>query len=792
MTSRQAADDNSALRRECTPGLREGPRDAPLEPRSLHRISPGIAAFVCLALLFSGTIALTSAFDPGVDPASIAAIGAVGVMLAAGVAGIFAHRAQAALTRACDQIDRLEILLGALIDNIPMGVGMFNRRQQLILHNVKFRTLYRLDREHCRAGSSFRSILQARLQAGQLEVDPEAYLAQQLGGTTAEFGQKTTTRLRDGGIVELTQRPLDGGGWLSIHADITAQKELEAALTRGAAALQASNFRFNAALQNMSQGLCLFDAAGKVVVVNDRYREIYGLPEGLIRPGTLLREILEYRRALGNFDGPDIPVYLAEYVQKPNETQSLIGGRFVLITRRHLSEGGMLTTHEDITERRHNEARIAFMAHHDSLTGLLNRAAFVEKLADAAAGCRRFDESFNVLALDLDGFKQVNDTYGHNAGDELLIQVALRLKTSLLDGDRLARLGGDEFAIIQIASVAPRDAALALASQIVACICEPFSIDGNNVFIGTSIGIALAPGHSADPDDLLKMADLALYSVKARGRNGYAFFDPAMGRAAVERHEMESDLRTAIERGEFELLYQPIVETKTLSLCSAEALIRWNHPRHGSYQPDRFIPLAEETGLIAKIGEWVILTACMEAARWPDSVKVAVNISPVQLRDPFLVDIVMCALVTSGLNPERLELEITETALIENGPECLTVLHRFRRLGVSIALDDFGTGYSSLSYLAMFPFDKIKIDKSFTQNMESRPECSAIISAVLAMANSLNIATTAEGVETEQQLRLLRLLGVSSIQGYLIGRPGQASSIVVDPSASLKVIDDVA
>jgi len=437
---------------------------------------------------------------------------------------------------------------------------------------------------------------------------------------------------------------------------------------------------------------------------------------------------------------------------------------------------------EDVTERKKAEQRIAFLAHHDALTGLANRVALVQKIDEAAARQRRRNEPFTVLLLDLDRFKQVNDTLGHPAGDTLLIEVATRLNLLLRETDVLARLGGDEFAIIQSGETEQRDAARGLAERIIGALAKPFAIDGADINIGTSIGIALAPEHGAGSDSLLKMADLALYRAKSAGRNGYCFFALEMSEIASARQEIEADLRRAIQQDEFDLYYQPIIEAKTRRICSVEALVRWRHPSKGLISPDLFIPLAEETGLITQIGDWVLRRACSEAVKWPSDVKVAVNLSLVQFRKTNLPDVVARVLVDSGLRPERLELEITESALIESAAECLPALRQFKALGITIVLDDFGTGYSSLSQLAMFPFDRIKIDKSFTQNMTKRSECAAIISATLTLAQSLDIQTTAEGVETVDQYRLLRLAGVTSLQGYLFQRPGPASQLEFDRS----------
>jgi len=463
-----------------------------------------------------------------------------------------------------------------------------------------------------------------------------------------------------------------------------------------------------------------------------------------------------------------------------------------MVSRHRMADGCWVTTHEDITERWRHEARVSFMAHHDALTGLANRAALIEKIEDACARYRRWGQVFAVLILDLDRFKQVNDTFGHPAGDELLKQVAERIKGTLQETDILARLGGDEFAIVQLNDGDPGDAAASLAADVIRLVGEPFSVDGNVVSIGTSIGITLAPEHGIHADDLLKMADLALYHAKSLGRNRYAVFEPALGQAAFEKHVLENELRQALLRNEFEIHFQPIVDSKTLKMSSAEALIRWHHPKRGLIPPDQFIPLAEETGTILQIGDWVLQAACREASKWPPWIKLAVNISPVQLRGAGLLDYLMCVLVESGLPPERLEIELTETALIEYGTECLALLKKVRNLGITLALDDFGTGYSSLSQLTLFPFDKIKIDKSFIKSMTDRADCAAIISAVLALAHSLDIQTTAEGVESVEQLRILRLAGVSNVQGFLIQPACVSSELRFDAPLGPGVIDNAA
>ncbi len=545
--------------------------------------------------------------------------------------------------------------------------------------------------------------------------------------------------------------------------------------------------RLNAAIENMSHGLLMFDAQERLVVFNNRFLQMHGLSADKVKPGCSLMQLLQHRCSTGLL-AEEPERYRAEILEQlaAGRTVSHVmktpDGREIAVVNRPMPDGGWVTTHEDITERRQSETRIAHMAHHDALTGLANRAALMERVEDACDRCRRSGEEFNVLMLDLDWFKQVNDTFGHPAGDELLSQVGVRLKAALRNNDILARLGGDEFAIIQVNDINQSDAAETLAGRIIELIAEPFSVGGNVVNIGASIGIALAPEHGFYGDDLLKRADLALYHAKSLGRNRYATFEPVLGQAVVEKHVLENELRRALTHSEFELHFQPIVDTKTLKMCSAEALIRWRHPEKGLIAPDQFIPFAEESGLILKIGEWVLQTACNEAVKWPPSMKVAVNLSAVQLRSAALLDQIMCVLAETGLPPERLELEVTETALIEYGTEAPVFLKKLKNLGITVALDDFGTGYSSLSQLTMFPFDKIKIDKSFTKNMTNRADCAAIISAVLALAQSLDIHTTAEGVEKEEQLRILALAGVTTIQGFLIHRPCPASELNFETS----------
>ncbi len=426
-------------------------------------------------------------------------------------------------------------------------------------------------------------------------------------------------------------------------------------------------------------------------------------------------------------------------------------------------------------QRESAEQHIRYAAHHDALTKLPNRALFREKLEGALAHARP-GEHLALLYLDLDGFKTVNDTLGHPVGDALLQAVAGRLKARTRNVDIVARLGGDEFAVVRAPIESPAEAA-DFAERIIALLDEPFAVDDHQIVIGTSVGIAFSPQDGTDPDQLLKNADLALYRAKQDGRGVYRMFQQDMDAQMQARRVLEIDLRTALGGSQLELFYQPLIGLRVQAVVGFEALLRWRHPSKGLVPPDLFIPLAEEIGAIVPIGEWALLTACTAAAGWPDDLKVAVNLSPVQFKSNNLVAAVRAALSCSGLSPSRLELEITETVMLKDTATTLATLHELHALGVSIAMDDFGTGYSSLGYLHRFPFDRIKIDQSFVRELGRQRDCDAIVRAVTALSRALGMETTAEGVETVEQLRALAQAGCSVVQGYLFSRPVPEAAI---------------
>jgi diguanylate cyclase (GGDEF)-like protein/PAS domain S-box-containing protein len=455
-----------------------------------------------------------------------------------------------------------------------------------------------------------------------------------------------------------------------------------------------------------------------------------------------------------------------------SEIQVLTFGRRVAFDDRD----GYLVAVVDITERRQAEARIAYMAHHDGLTDLPNRELFQERLKLALAGSRPGNGRIAVLCVDLDLFKNVNDSFGHPMGDRLLRLVADRLRSHIVGNNLVARLGGDEFAIILTNVVSPNEAS-DYAARLIKTLSDGYQIDGIEVVIGASIGIALSPGDGETSEELMRNADMALYRAKSDGGGVHRFFEREMDRQAQKRRDMEVDLRRAFANGEFELYYQPLVDIAADRISGFESLLRWRHPQRGMISPADFIPVAEDIGLIVALGEWVLREACTEAAKWPADIKVAVNLSPVQFRSRNLVQVVISALAHSGLSPRRLELEITESLFLAETEVNLAILHQLRELGVSISMDDFGTGYSSLSYLRSFPFDKIKIDRSFVKDLAQRSDCVAIVRAISGLGRSLNITTTAEGVETVDQLDWLRAEGCNEVQGFLFSAAKPAAEV---------------
>ena len=667
------------------------------------------------------------------------------------------------------------------INNLSLGILIFDAKREVVFCNKRYMEIYGLSADQVKPGTPVSQLIQHRLKLGlKIRSTPEEFIRERVG--SAVVADTTIQEFTDGRIISYTLYPMADGGGMATHEDITAREEMSARLKaqyelgkQQEERLRVRNFQFDTAINNMSQGLCLFDADHRLNICNDRYAEMYDLPLDRVGPGTHLTEIIDLRFEAGSIPEMSRDEYLhwrtnvANSAEPSDSIVDMKNGRTIKIRHRPLPDLGWVATHEDITEQRQAEIKIAHMAHHDALTDLANRVLLNERLENALAAFRG-GEMLAVHHLDLDQFKAVNDTFGHPVGDKLLKIVAERLRGLVRATDTIARMGGDEFVVLQAPIADPTEAS-ALAQSIIELMSMPYDLDGHQAVVGASVGIAVSPGDGSSCDSLLRNADLALYRAKADGRGTFRFFEPVMDLQMQTRRTMEQDLRKALPAGQFELYYQPVVNVASNEIRGFEALIRWNHPERGMIAPATFIPLAEEIGFIVPMGEWVIRQACVAAAKWPEDIHVAVNISAVQFRSPDLMKVIVSALAASGLHPARLELEITETALLHSKEATLAVLHQLRALGVRIAMDDFGTGYSSLTYLQCFPFDKIKIDRSFVKDVTENKGSLNIVRAVAALANGMGMTTTAEGVETQDQLDRIAAEGCTEMQGFLFSRP---------------------
>ena len=683
-----------------------------------------------------------------------------------------------------------KLRFGAALANMPDGLSMYDAEGRLVVCNDRYREMYNAPAEAYQPGMRFADIV-ARRDApdGFSRIpDSEEFIASVLGETNSESDFTEVFRMGDGRVVCIRQSAMADGGFIRTHQDITRQverfetlKRAEREAARQNRVLKQQNIRFDAAINNMTQGLCMFDKHERLVVCNEPYARLYHLPPELMLPGTTLGQILQHRFShgmvprTGNEDYITSRKRLAEEGIEAKDEIEFEDGRTIFIHHRPMRGGGWVATHEDVTEQRRIEARVRHLARHDALTELPNRS-YLREATDKIGARMRRGENAAVLCLDLDHFKAVNDTLGHAVGDKVLVAAAERIRQCARETDLVVRLGGDEFAMIIQPIDDARTAAL-VAARIVRSLARPMEIDGNKIQIGTSVGIALSPTDGEEMEVLLKNADTALYRAKSEGRGNHHFFERGMDDVLQRRRMLEQGLKVALAHGEFRLMYQPLIDLATNRICCFEALLRWDHPQHGTISPADFIPVAEETGLISAIGEWVLREACATAANWPEEIRIAVNLSPAQFKQRGLVETVVAAMEEAGLAPRRLELEVTESLLLDDTEHTLHTLHRLRGLGVRISMDDFGTGYSSLSYLRSFPFDKIKIDRTFVAGLQPGDESMAIIKAIVGLGHSLGMSTTAEGIETEAQLAAVREQGCNEVQGFLFSPPLPASAV---------------
>ena len=533
-------------------------------------------------------------------------------------------------------------------------------------------------------------------------------------------------------------------------------------------------------LENMSQGIMLVTKDLQIPIINGRCGELLGLPPDVVARPPRFDQLAAFQNQMGELCDPPVEAGAAAPADAKSPTgkftireRTMSNGTVIEVRSAHLPDGSFVQTFTDITKRCEAEARVARLASEDPLTGLPNRRVFritLDQMSRAGRPDVGPPPEFAVLFLDLDRFKVVNDTLGHRVGDLLLQEVAKRLKAALQPGDMLARLGGDEFAVV-VGSFESRQAVEAVANRLTEAVSQPYEIDGHRIRSSVSIGIAIGPTDGDNADDLLMAADLALYAVKSSARGSCRFYQRSMNEEINDRRQIEMDLREAIERNELELHYQPIIDLRRNAVTGFEALARWRHPVKGMVPPAVFIPVAEDSGLILALGAWALTEASRRAAQWPDHLKISVNLSPVQFSAPNLHDFIRSMLAETGLSPRRLELEITERLLMEDSEKTLSTLHQLKQLGVRISMDDFGTGYSSLSYLRSFPFDKIKVDRTFVSDLASGTEHVVIVQAVVSIARALGMTTTAEGVETVGQKEFLTALGCDEAQGYLFSAP---------------------
>jgi diguanylate cyclase (GGDEF)-like protein/PAS domain S-box-containing protein len=667
-----------------------------------------------------------------------------------------------------ERLNQQKQQLDAAIDNMPQGLVMFNADARLVVCNERYMQMYGLTRDIATPGRKLRDIIAYRIEKGMLDADANHFSTKVLEKVRAGETWRSIAELTDGRSIDVMTRPLKGGGWLATHEDITERRRAERHLQRTEKFLAT-------VIENVPTTITVKDARDlKYLLVNqagERYfgllrSEIVGRTAHDLFPQASADLIVSHDRQLL---ASKKDVFIDEHpIHTPAGEHRLVTARRLPIQDENGEPQYLLNLIEDITERKQAERRIAHIQQHDALTGLPNRAALASHLADTMQRAAQSRSGFTLLCVDLDRFKEVNDVFGQKVGDGLMRKISRRLQDAS-DGAFLAHVGSDEFVMTTAEGSEPA-AAEVLCERMLAAMAEKIDIEGRQFLIGLSIGVAVFPADGEDATALLGNADAALHRAKAEGRASYRFFEAGLDRRLRDRRALHHDLLAAIEHDELTLNYQPQAKIDG-EYIGFEALLRWNHPARGLVPPAEFIPLAEESGQILAIGEWVLRQACREAASWPRPLQVAVNVSPVQFRRGDIVGLVHSVLLETGLPASRLEIEITEGTLVGDFSHAVSILRRLKLLGVQIAMDDFGTGYSSLSYLRSIPFDKIKIDRSFIINLVKDKQAAALLRGVVDLTHSLGLPVLAEGVETQEQLEMLREAGCNEVQGFLIGRP---------------------
>jgi diguanylate cyclase (GGDEF)-like protein/PAS domain S-box-containing protein len=740
----------------------------PIMPRALKRTSHfrdwrtlAIAGALCLAV----TVAVKEIID-----ASSVSLTALSVALAVVVGSLFgvclfgtmsAWRVRHKLSEQNKQLD-------AAINNMIQGLCLFDAQNRLLVWNERYRAMYGIEPHHIWHGCTIRDLLDARIAAGTFPLEPGRY-DKELRASLAQGKTFTLNiELDDGRIIAVVNQPVEGGGWVATHEDITERKRAEREL-------EETRTFLDTIIENVPSPIVVKDIQTQRYLLINRTAETFlGVDRDLVL-GKRACDV--YPRATGEIieaedrkviESGEVGFFDEHAVTTPGNGARIVTSKRLPVYDADGKPQYIISVIRDLTDEKRHEARIAHMARHDPLTDLPNRAAFNECITATCELAANTDASFAVLCLDLDGFKAVNDAYGYAIGDKLLQEVAGKLE-AICEGAFLARTGGDEFVVITPTGPQPTSAEQ-LAERLCAALDVDIEIDGYPLQVSLTVGVGVFPQDGADPVTLVANASAALARAKSEARGSIRFFEIAMDQQWRDKRALQQDLRNAIARNEFELHYQPQALI-TGEITGFEALVRWHHPRFGMVAPATFIPLAEETGVIAALGEWILRTAAREAASWPRPLSIAINLSPVQFQRGDFVKLAHEILLETGLSPSRLELEITEGVLIGDFSGAMTALRRLKNLGVRIAMDDFGTGYSSLSYLQSFPFDKIKIDQSFIANLGHSRQAVTIIRAVIAIGKGLDLPVVAEGVETKEQLQFLAGEKCNEVQGYFVGRP---------------------